>query len=148
MKKLILIGRSESGKTTLMQALRGERVHYEKTQYVNRSNVLIDTPGEYLQSRNLGGALAVYSYESDIVGLLVSATEPYTLMSPNVVSMATREVIGIVTKVEQPNANLPMARRWLENAGCKTVFFVDSVTGRGIDELLTYLGGSAETDIR
>ena len=60
MKKLILIGRSESGKTTLMQALKGEDIHYEKTQYVNNCDIWIDTPGEYLQSKHLGGALAVY----------------------------------------------------------------------------------------
>ena len=35
MKKLILIGRSEAGKTTLIQALRGEKIEYKKTQYVN-----------------------------------------------------------------------------------------------------------------
>ena len=33
MKKLVLIGRSEAGKTTLTQALRGEKIHYHKTQY-------------------------------------------------------------------------------------------------------------------
>ena len=129
MKKIILIGRSESGKTTLIQALRGEKVHYEKTQYVRYDDLMIDTPGEYLQSRSLGGALAIYSFESDMVGLLVAATEPYTLMSPNVVSLATREVIGIVTKVNEENADVALADRWLQNAGCKKIFHVDSVTG-------------------
>ena len=32
MKKLILMGRSQAGKTTLTQALRGEEIHYYKTQ--------------------------------------------------------------------------------------------------------------------
>lgn len=54
MKKIILIGRSESGKTTLIQALRGEKIHYHKTQYVNHFDVIIDTPGEYVQTRTLG----------------------------------------------------------------------------------------------
>ncbi len=139
MKKIILIGRSESGKTTLIQALRGEKVHYEKTQYVRYDDLMIDTPGEYLQSRSLGGALAIYSFESDMVGLLVAATEPYTLMSPNVVSLATREVIGIVTKVNEENADVALADRWLQNAGCKKIFHVDSVTGFGIAELYRYL---------
>ena len=31
MNKVILIGRSESGKTTLVQALKGEEIHYDKT---------------------------------------------------------------------------------------------------------------------
>lgn len=139
MKKLILIGRSESGKTTLMQALRGEEIHYAKTQYVYNKDIMIDTPGEYLQSKNLGGALAVYSYEADVIGLLVSATEPFCLISPNVVSLCTREVIGIVTKIDLPDANIPMADRWLKNAGCEKIFHVDSTHSKGIEEILDYL---------
>ncbi|MBQ1183902.1 MAG: hypothetical protein IIX60_05595, partial [Clostridia bacterium] len=32
LKRLLLIGRSGCGKTTLTQALRGEKIHYLKTQ--------------------------------------------------------------------------------------------------------------------
>ncbi len=139
MKKIILIGRSESGKTTLTQALKGEKIHYYKTQYVNNFDVIIDTPGEYIQSRHLGGALAVYSYEADVIGLLLSATEPFSLFNPNIVSIATRDVIGIVTKINDENANVPLADRWLTLSGCDKIFHVDSKTGEGIPELLTYL---------
>ncbi len=142
MKKLILIGRSESGKTTLMQALRGEDIHYEKTQYVNNCDIWIDTPGEYLQSKHLGGALAVYSYEADVVGLLISATEPFSLISPNVVSMCTRDVIGIITKIDHPDANIALATRWLELAGCKKIFKVNSIHSEGVQEILDYLKDS------
>lgn len=138
-KKLILVGRSESGKTTLLQAMRGEEIRYEKTQYVDRTALTIDTPGEYIQTKRLGGALAIYSYEADVVGLLISAVEPFSLFSPNIVSMATREVIGIVTKIDRPDANLPLADRWLSIAGCKKIFHVDSLHGTGIPELLEYL---------
>lgn len=82
MKKIILIGRSECGKTTLTQAMRGETVMYHKTQYVNHYDVIIDTPGEYIQTRTLGGALALYSFEAQVIGLLLSATEPFSLYSP------------------------------------------------------------------
>jgi ethanolamine utilization protein EutP len=139
MKKLILIGRSESGKTTLMQALKGEDIHYEKTQYVYNGGIWIDTPGEYLQSKHLGGALAVYSYEADVVGLLISATEPFSLIPPNVVSMCTREVIGIITKIDHPDANIALAERWLDLAGCKKIFHVDSTNSVGVDKILEYL---------
>ncbi len=138
-KKLILIGRSEAGKTTLTQALRGEKIRYEKTQAINYSNILIDTPGEYIQTRQFGAAIALYAYESDIVGLLASATEPYSLFSPNVTGMTTREVIGIVTKIDHPEARPELAESWLRLAGCEKVFPVSSVTGEGIDELLKYL---------
>lgn len=139
MKKIILMGRSECGKTTLTQALKGEHIIYHKTQYVNYFDVIIDTPGEYIQTKQLGYALALYAYEADIVGLLLSATEPYSLYPPNITCMVNREVVGIVTKINDEKADVERAERWLRLTGCKKIFFVDSKTQEGVGELLEYL---------
>ena len=139
MRKLILMGRSEAGKTTLTQALKGEEIHYYKTQYVNHYESVIDTPGEYAQSRRLGKALALYTYEADIVGILVAANEPYSIFPPSVTCQANRECIGIVTKIDLPDANIPLADRWLEIAGCTKIFHVNSLKGEGVAEILDYL---------
>ena len=139
MRKIVLMGRSEAGKTTLTQALKGEKIEYHKTQYVNNFDVIIDTPGEYAQTKGLGHALALYSYEADVVGLLVSATEPYCLFPPCCTAMANREVIGIVTKIDVEGGDKERAERWLKLAGCKTIFFVNSKANEGIVELLEYL---------
>lgn len=139
MKKVIFIGRSECGKTTLTQALKGLKIKYHKTQYINNNDLMIDTPGEYIQTKNLGNAIALYAYESDIVGLLLSATEPFSLYPPNITCMANREVIGIVTQIDREDANPDRAERWLRLSGCKKVFRISSVTGEGIDELRDYL---------
>lgn len=133
------MGRSESGKTTLTQALKGERIEYRKTQYINYFDVVIDTPGEYIQTKQLGCALALYAYEADIVGLLLSATEPYSLYPPNITCMVNREVVGIVTKINEENADPKRAERWLRLTGCKKIFFVDSKRQEGIAEILEYL---------
>lgn len=139
MKKIILIGRSECGKTTLKQALNKEEIRYEKTQYVQRESCILDTPGEYIENRNLGGAIAIYAYEADIVGLVVSATEPYTLLSPNIVSMTNREVVGIVTKIDKKEAKPERVANWLRLAGCKRIFFTSSYENKGIEDLSKYL---------
>lgn len=139
MKKIVLMGRSEAGKTTLTQALKGEKIHYHKTQYVNNFDVIIDTPGEYAQTAKLGHALALYSYEGDVVGLLCSSIEPYCLYPPCITCMCNREVIGIVTKINHPKADPDRAERWLRLAGCKTIFRVDSKRGEGIADILEHL---------
>lgn len=139
MKKMILVGRSECGKTTLTQALKGEKIAYHKTQYINYHDVLIDTPGEYAENRILGRALALYSYEADVVGLLLSAREQYSLYPPCCTAQVNREVIGIVTQIDQPDANPKRVAAWLELAGCEKIFFVSSTTGEGIHELIDYL---------
>ena len=138
-KRLILIGRSEAGKSTLIRALCGRKLSYEKTQAVKFDNWVIDTPGEYAETQRLGGALAVYSCEADVIGLVCSAVEPYSLFPPNVVGMATRPVIGIITKCARTDARQERARLWLENTGCADIFRTDSLTGFGIDELRHYL---------
>ena len=59
MRKIIFIGRSEAGKTTLTQAMKGKKIVYHKTQYINHYDVIIDTPGEYAETKELAGSLAV-----------------------------------------------------------------------------------------
>lgn len=139
MKKIVLMGRSECGKTTLTQALKGEKIQYHKTQYVNHFDVIIDTPGEYAQTKHLGYALALYSYEADVVGLLLSSTEPYSLYPPCITCMVNREVVGIVTKIDAPGADPERAARWLKLTGCKKIFYVNSTAGEGVIDILEYL---------
>ncbi len=139
MKKIVLMGRSEAGKTTLKQALRGERITYQKTQYINNYDVVIDTPGEYLEVKRLGAALALYSYEADVVGLLIGSDEPYSMFPPNITCMVNRDVIGIVSKMNKLDGNPDLAKQWLINSGCSHVFFVDSTTGQGVEAILDYL---------
>lgn len=140
------MGRSEAGKTTLTQALKGETIGYRKTQYINHHDVVIDTPGEYIENRELGRALALYTYEADIVGLLISSREPFCLFPPCCAAAANREVIGIVTQIHAEDGDPELAKLWLEIAGCTKVFFVDSVTGEGVEDILEHLeNGSPET---
>lgn len=139
MKKIVLMGRSETGKTTLTQALKGQPIEYHKTQYVNNFDVVIDTPGEYAQTEWLAHALALFTYEADVVGLLLSSIEPYSLFPPCSTSTCNRPVIGIVTKKNHPKGNVKRAEGWLRLAGCRVVFQVDSRTGEGVSDILNYL---------
>ena len=54
-------------------------------------------------------------------------------------SFILRPLIGIITKIDSPYANVPMVRQWMINAGCERIFLVNNVTGEGIDELKEYL---------
>ena len=143
-KKIMFMGRSGAGKTTIMQALYGEDIAYKKTQYVNYSQYIIDPPGEYIEDKQFGFALALYSYEVDVIGFILAANEPFSLYSPGTVAMATREVVGIVTQINAEDANPELAAEWLKIAGCEKIFFVDSVTREGLDKLIAHLGWDKE----
>lgn len=144
MKRLILIGRVAAGKTTLTQALLGEDIHYAKTQSIRYLDTVIDTPGEYTELRQTSGALALYAYEADVVGLVLSANEPYSIFSPCLTSMVNREVVGIVTGIDKPDARPDLAESWLRLAGCERVFHVSSYTGEGLDEIFAFLNDEQE----
>lgn len=63
--KIILIGRSMAGKTTLCQYLTNEELRYKKTQTIQVINkTMVDTPGEYFEHR-FWGALSVTAAEVD-----------------------------------------------------------------------------------
>ena len=139
MKKLMLIGRVAAGKTTLTQALRGEEIKYFKTQYVNYLDTVIDTPGEYTERRETSGALALYAYEADVVGLVLSATDEYSIFPPACAPVANRPVVGVVTQCDKADARPDVAAMRLWLSGCERIFLTSATDRRGIDELLEYL---------
>lgn len=139
MKKMFLMGRSEAGKTSLTQALKGEELHYIKTQYTNTNEDTIDSPGEYAESKQFGVGLACFSFEADVVAIVQAADEPFNLFAPCSRTFIQRPLIGIITKTDSPYANIPMVRQWLINTGCERIFMVNNVTREGIDELMEYL---------
>ena len=121
MKKIFLMGRSEAGKTSLTQALKGEELHYIKTQYTNSNDDTIDSPGEYAESKRFSVGLACFSFEADVVAIVQAADEPFNLFGASCRSFILRPLIGII------------------NAGCERIFMVNNVTREGIDELMEYL---------
>ena len=123
MKKIFLMGRSEAGKTSLTQALKGEELHYHKTQYTNTNEDTIDSPGEYAESKHFSVGLACFSFEADVIAIVQAANEPFNLFSDGSRNFLLRPLIGIITKVDSPHANIPMVRQWME----------------GISELMDYL---------
>ena len=127
MKKIFLMGRSEAGKTSLTQALKGEELHYHKTQYTNTNEDTIDSPGEYAESKHFSVGLACFSFEADVIAIVQAANEPFNLFSDGSRNFLLRPLIGIITKVDSPHANIPM------------VFMVNNKTREGISELMDYL---------
>lgn len=139
MKKLFLMGRSEAGKTSLVQALNGEELHYKKTQYTKLDEDTIDSPGEYAESKHFGVGLACFSFEADVVAIVQAADEPFNLFGACLHTFILRPLIGVITKTDSPYANVPMIMQWMENAGCDRIFLVNNTTREGIPELMEYL---------
>ena len=50
MKKMMLIGRTDSGKTTLADVLQKGYSDARKTQSIERIGTVVDTPGEFVET--------------------------------------------------------------------------------------------------
>lgn len=140
MKRMMLIGPSQCGKTSLTQCMQGEALHYQKTQAIVWSPTTIDTPGEYLENRCLYSALLASACEADIIALVLNADAPWSPFSPGFTGPMNRPVIGLVTKADLADAlRVSLVARWLEEAGAENVFITSAVTPCGIDEIFAYL---------
>ena len=83
--------------------------------------------------------LACFSFEADVIAIVQAANEPFNLFSDGSRNFLLRPLIGIITKVDSPHANIPMVRQWMENMGCERIFMVNNKTREGISELMDYL---------
>ncbi len=136
-RKIILVGRSRCGKTTLIRRLHHQDMTYHKTQTVEAYADAIDTPGEYTDTPFFSrGAAICPAYDADIVCFCHDVDNDVCRL-PQMFSMSfARPVIGIVTKADDEDCDLSQAIMFLENAGARRIVVTSSVTGRGIGELI------------
>ncbi|HEB1252647.1 TPA: EutP/PduV family microcompartment system protein [Escherichia albertii] len=140
MQRMMLIGPSQCGKTSLTQCLRGENIHYQKTQAIVWSSAAIDTPGEYLENRSLYNALQVSACEADIIALVLNADAPWSPFSPGFTTPMNRPVIGVVTKADLASVEqISLVKYWLWEAGARDVLVTSAVSNIGVAELLALL---------
>lgn len=141
-KRIILIGRSRAGKTTLLQRINNLDLKYHKTQTVQIfSGSMIDTPGEYLERRGYRGALMVTAADADIIVFVQDATEEGSMFPPAYTSTFPKPAVGVVAKCDLVgDEEIRKARTYLELAGVSEIFETSSVTGEGVDALVAYLG--------
>lgn len=140
MSRIIFIGKTGCGKTTLCQKLDELDINYKKTQSVEIYKNSIDTPGEYLENRGLYNALIVTAVDADVIALVYDPKVEEGYFAPGFASMFCKKVIGIITKINQVDEEkLAIAEERIRLAGATEVFKVDTVDNVGVDQLKQYL---------
>lgn len=144
---ILLIGKTGSGKTTLIQRLTDAPLQYQKTQTIRRHLQFIDTPGEYLENRGYYKALITSSYDADLIGLVQDCSSEEAWLPPLFSSAFSKPVIGIVTKADlaQRPEQLARAEALLRRAGAQEIFLVSAVENRGIAALSAYIQNPIRT---
>lgn len=140
--KMILIGSSHCGKTTLCQYLTRQTLHYHKTQTVQFiDGFLLDTPGEYLEQKSFYGALSVTAADAQIIVLVQDATEERSMFAPSFGMMfGGKPVIGVITKSDiAKEEQIQQASNHLIRAGAEKCFVTSSLKGLGFQAFLEYV---------
>lgn len=140
MKKVIFIGKTGAGKTTLCQKLDELSIKYKKTQAVENYKNSIDTPGEFIENRRMYSALTVTAVDADVIAILFDPTAPENFIAPSLATMFSKEVIGIISKINlATEKQIENGINILKNACVSQIFKVDTVDNVGILELKNYL---------
>ena len=137
MNKVLLIGKTGSGKTTLIQGLQGEEFLYRKTQAITFNGMFVDSPGEFLENRRLYPALMVSSASCNIIALVQDATAINSVFPPKFASMFKKRVIGIVTKADKESSHPERAEKFLRRAGAEEIIRTSVLEKIGLGSLRT-----------
>ena len=138
--KILLIGGVGAGKTTLKQKLLNQALVYLKTQALDYSSVFIDCPGEYLEIPRHYHVLIEAGARAVEVWALHDATRRTCPYPPKFATAFRRPVIGIVSKVDHPEAKPDVAEGHLRKAGITgRIYQVSATAGSGISELALHM---------
>ncbi len=138
----VLVGSVSSGKTALMQALLGKRGDVLKTQAaVYHGDNVIDTPGEFIGRRNYYGALLSTIVDVPTIVYLQEANNPVFSMPAGLLQVyPNKNVVGVISKVDLPDADVAAARQILRDNGIAEPYFATSAaTGFGVTALRNFL---------
>jgi len=138
--KIMLLGTTGAGKTTLRQVLKEEIVSWQKTQAVTYQDEFIDLPGEYLDIPRFHRAIIVTAMEADLILLIQPANQEQQSIPPGFASIFSQPVIGIITKIDLPEADVKKAESFLRLAGVnREIISLSAMTGEGLNQLIKTL---------
>ncbi|HBW37525.1 EutP/PduV family microcompartment system protein [Desulfosporosinus sp. BICA1-9] len=136
MGRILLIGGIGAGKTTLKQMLMNEQVSYQKTQMIDYTHAFIDCPGEYLEIPRFYHVLIDASHQVSEIWALQDSTKQRAFYPPKFSKVFRKPIIGIITKVDLPKADIKQASSFLHYAGIEEPFYITSVmNGEGVAPL-------------
>ena len=141
MKRTMFVGAIACGKTTLTQRLENRQIKYDKTQAIEFSSNIIDTPGEYMEHHNMLSTLRVTSMDADIVVLLQSAVDRRMIFPAGFCTMFNKPTMGVITKIDLVDdpADIEYSKKLLLSAGVSKVIPISAVENINIDKLAAEL---------
>jgi ethanolamine utilization protein EutP len=145
----VLVGDVGSGKTALTLALLESGDQVLKTQaVVFHPSHVVDTPGEFTSRPSYYGALLSTLSDISTIVYLQPANSRAFLLPPGLLQVYPgKRIVGVVSKVDVPDADTEMACRVLADHKIPPPYFMTSTaTGEGVAALRSFLISLQTTD--
>lgn len=142
MNRVMLAGETGVGKSALVRAFSGGAYVKTRPMSVEYFGQFIITPGEFLENRRFYRALITASADCNLLVMMQDATRDTSLFPPQFATAFNRQVVGVITRIDAPNARPDRAERFLHNAGVHTLFLLSLQTGQGLEALRALFAGN------
>ncbi len=145
-KRIMVVGPTQSGKSTLTNILNASSRPLKKTQDVIYGSNTIDTPGSYLENASMYKYLIATAQGASHVIMLVDQARPTEVYPPGFAKSFTCPVIGVITKIDLAPENSGLCLQQLKRIGISEPYFRVSLTDHtGVKALRDYLIGIQES---
>jgi ethanolamine utilization protein EutP len=139
-KRIMVIGPTNCGKTTLVNALNDSDVPRRKTQNIIYGKNTIDVPGSYIENSWMYKYIISAVQDASHVLILIDQSNCADVYSPGFAKVFRCPVIGVITKMDVKIENEDLCIRQLKKIGVTEPYFKISIpTGKGINELKEFL---------
>lgn len=136
----MVIGPTNCGKTTLVNAINDEEGRLRKTQNIIYGKHTMDVPGSYIENRWMYNHIISAAQDAAHVLILVDQSNCTDVYSPGFAKVFTCSVIGVITKTDLKPENEEICIRQLKKIGVAEPYFKICVpSGKGIGVLKEFL---------
>lgn len=145
-KRIMVVGPTQAGKSTLVNVLNNAARPLKKTQDVIYGKNTIDTPGSYIENASMYKYLIATAQTASHVLILIDASRLIDVYPPGFAKTFTCPVIGVITKIDLALENTNLCMQQLQRIGVtEPYFWISLKDNTGVEALKTDLLGKCET---
>lgn len=141
-KRIMVVGPTQSGKSTLANLLNDSTRPLKKTQDVIYGENTIDTPGSYIENASMYKYLIATAQTASHVLMLVDQSRLTEVYPPGFAKSFTCPVLGVITKIDLAPEKANLSIQQLKRMGIKEPYYSISLKETtGVKALIQHLLG-------